>query len=203
MRLAGDLLSIFYYSNLITMRPSVQPAQTCVHLEALPDFSIFQFRVGKLGSIIMQLYFTSQRQDIYDLGIQQGIDAGLLPTFFLTEQELDGLILTVIGIIELYTGKYPDRVIRLRSGSKLQAALFRIILRFHHEILQPLFAIDKEGRQQFFPFRRPMDSHVFLLKRKPECPSLTPPVRTTLSTRSRLLGNPVHVELYKDIPLCS
>jgi hypothetical protein len=177
-------------------------AQPCVYLKALPDFSVFQFRADKNGAVIIQLCFTSQRQDIYDLGIRQGLDFRLLPTCLLTEEEVDNLILTIIGIIELYTGKYPDRVIRLSGINRLQATLFRVILRFHHDILQPLFAIDEEGKRQFFPFRRSADNNVFLLKRKPECYSMDHPVRTTLSTRSRLLGNPVHVELQKDFPLC-
>jgi hypothetical protein len=170
---------------------------TCLH--ALPDLSVFQFRTGQEGSIIIQLRFTILRSGIYDLCIEQCQSSNIFYPFLVTDEDAEVLLYTVIQIIELYTEKYPNRIIRLKGSTNLQATLFRVILRAHHDLLCPLFSIDKEGRSRFFPFRRNAGDSVFLLKRKADSYLPSHPIRASVKTRSRLFGNLVHVELHREI----
>lgn len=170
---------------------------TCLH--ALPDLSVFQFRTGQGGFIIIQLRFTILRSGIYDLSIEQCLTASIFHPSLVTDEDAEEILYTVIQIIELYTERYPNRVIRLKGSTDLQAALFRVILRAHHDLLCPLFSIDKEGGRRFFPFRRNAGDSAFLLKRRADSGLPSHPIRASVKTRSRLFGNLVHVELHREI----
>lgn len=170
---------------------------TCLH--ALPDLSVFQFKAGQGGFIIIQLRFTILRSGIYDLGIEQCQSSNIFYPYLVTDDDAGEILYTVIQIIELYTERYPGRIIRLKGSTDLQAALFRVILRAHHDLLCPLFSIDKEGGRRFFPFRRNAGDSVFLLKRRPDSVLPSHPIRASVKTRSRLFGNLVHVELHREI----
>ena len=170
---------------------------TC--LQALPDLSTFQFRTSREASITFQLRFTLLRSGIYDLGIEQRQSSSVFYPYLFSEDDAGRILDTVIQIIELYTEKYPGRIIRLKGSTDLQAALFRIILSTHHDLLCPLFSIDKEGGKRFFPFRRDGGDGVFLLKRRADSPLLSHPLRASVDMRSRLFGNMVHVELYREM----
>jgi len=173
-------------------------------LRALPDLSLFQFRTGKSGSILIRLRFARLRTSVYDLSVEQrtvGKTAGdaFCDAFFYSEKDAEGLLSTVIQIIELYTGRYPGRIIRLRGNTHLQTVLFKVILRVHHDLLCPLFSIDKEGGRRLFPFRRSAGDSAFLLKRRADSALPSHPIRASVRTRSRLFGNLVHVELEREI----
>jgi len=170
---------------------------TCLH--ALPDLSTFQFRTGRESAITFQLRFTPLRSGIYDLGIEQRQSSNIFYPYFVSEEDAGEILDTVIQVIELYTEKYPGRIIRLKGSTDLQSALFRIILRTHHDLLCPLFSIDKEGGRRFFPFRRNTAESVFLLKRKADSHLPSYPIRASVNMRSRLFGNLVHVELHREI----
>jgi hypothetical protein len=178
------------------------PNHPCIQLKALPDFSVFQFAAGKVGAVIIQLSFTTLKPGLYDLGIRHWYSVAVIDPSLFTVRHVEDVLFKVIGIIELYTEKYPDRVIRLGGSNRLQSMLFRIIMRSHQETLHPLFIIDEPGRKPFFRFRRQVDEDAFLLRRKSAGSPLSHPVRTTLITRSRLFGSPMNVELQKDIPVC-
>jgi hypothetical protein len=172
--------------------------QPYTFLHALPDLSLFQFRTGHGGAILIQLKFILLRSGIYDLSVEQRqLTEGFYPYLF-TEEDARGLLGNVIQVIEMYTERYPGRVIRMKGNTLLQTALFRVILRVHHDLLCPLFSIDREGEKRFFPFRRQPGNSVFLLKRKADSPLPVHPVRSSVRTRSRLFGNWVHVELHKE-----
>jgi hypothetical protein len=173
--------------------------QPYTSLHALPDLSLFQFRTGRDGAILIQLKFVLLRSGIYDLHVQQRQLTESFYPYLFTEEDARGLLGHVIQVIELYTERYPGRVIRLKGHTLLQTALFRVILRVHHDLLCPLFTIDREGEKRFFPFRRPVGDSVYLLKRKADCPLPVHPIRSSVRTRSRLFGNWVHVELHKEI----
>jgi hypothetical protein len=172
--------------------------QTGIHLQAQPDFSAFRFNMGFAGSIRFDLFFTCQRPGIFNLTIEEHMRWGSFYPFMVTDEDADGLLLTIIQIIELYTGKYPDRVVRLKGSSEMQGLLFHVILRSQQEILCPLFTIAEEGRIPFFPFRK-KGKNVFLLKRKPGGALKPHPIQLTLDTHSRLYGTPIQVQLYEEM----
>ncbi len=173
--------------------------QTGIHLQAQPDFGAFRFNMGLAGSIRFDLYFTCQRPGIFNLTIEEHMRLGCFYPFMVTPEDADGLLLTIIQVIELYTGKYPDRVVRLRGSTEMQGLLFRIILRSQQEILCPLFTIAEEGKIPFFPFRGRKDNNIFLLKRKPGGALKPYPIQLTLDTHSRLFGTPIQVRLYEEL----
>ena len=168
-------------------------------LQARSDLSLFQFRTGKGGAILIQLRFIVLRSGVYDLCVEQRQFTGIFHPYLFTEEDARGLLGDVIRVIELYTERYPGRIIRLKGNTLLQTALFRVILRVHHELLCPLFVIDKQGERRFFPFRRDTGNSVFLLKRRADSALPVHPVQESVRTRSRLFGNWVHVELHKEI----
>jgi hypothetical protein len=173
--------------------------QPYITLRALPDLSMFQFKAGHNITINVTMRFTPLRSDIYDLCLEQHslIDASC--PFLFTEEDINSLLGSVIQVIELYSERYPGRIIRLKGASFLQSTLFRVILRAHHNLLCPLFSIDKEGKKRFFPFRRSAGDSAFLLKRRADTPLSSPPMRTSVRSRSRLFGNWVHVELQDEM----
>ena len=169
---------------------------TCVHFEAGPDFSLFRFSTGFAGCAVFQLRFTTRQPDIYDVAVEylHGLpDALHIP---LTDSQIEELLLAMIQMIELYTQKYPERMIRLRGGgSKLQAMLFRVMVLLHQDVLRPWFTIDELERKPIMPFFKSRLASTFLLKRRPDTCLPAHPVQTILHTRSRLFGNPVHVRV--------
>jgi hypothetical protein len=171
----------------------------CLH--ALPDLSLFQFRAGQSGALLIQLRFMLLRSGIYDLCIEQRQFTDVFHPYLFTEEDARSLVGSVIQVIELYTERYPGRIVRLKGNTLLQTALFRVILRVHHDLLCPLFSIDKEGQRRFFPFRRNAGDSVFLLKRRADSSLPIHPIRASVRTRSRLFGNWVHVELHKEISI--
>jgi|SRR5579859_7849580 len=173
--------------------------QSFIRLHALRDLSLFQFRTGYGDTVIIQMRFIALRPGLYDLEIEQHHVSDIFYPSLITDQEAERLLYTVVQIIELYTERYPNRIIRLKGGTVLQATLFRIILRARHELLCPLFSIDKEGRPWFFPFRRNTGDSAFLLKRRADSELPSHPVRSCVNTRSRLFGNLVQVELHTEM----
>jgi hypothetical protein len=169
--------------------------QTCIFLQAQPDFSSFWFTLGLRGALLMELRFTGRRNEIFDLTIERRyVFEDPQPPFF-NEQDVYNLLHAVVQAIELYTGKYPERSVRCRSGDQIQSTIFRIILRSNQDILAAVFSIDQEEKERFRPFSRRPESPTFLLKRKPDPQRKAHPIQHTLNTYSQLFGNPVHIRL--------
>ena len=169
---------------------------TCVHFQAGPDLSLFRFSTGFAGCAVFQLRFAPRQPGIYDAAVEYL--HGFPDTFYmpLTDGQIEELLLAMIQMIELYTQKYPERVIRLRSGgSKLQAMLFKVMVLAHQDILRPWFTIEEQQQRSMFPFFNNRVASTFILKRKPDPCLPAHPVQTILHTRSRLFGNPVHVSV--------
>jgi hypothetical protein len=167
---------------------------TCVRFEAGPDLSLFRFNTGFAGSAVFQLRFSASHPDIYDATVEYlhcFPGALYIP---LTDEQVEELLLVMVQMIELYTQKYPERRIRLKGGGHLQSMLFKVMLLVHQDAMRPWFTIDEERRKLSLPFFRGRDSPTFFLKRKPDTRQPAP-IQTILHTRSRLFGNPVHVQV--------
>ena len=168
--------------------------QSCTYLHARPDFGIFRFVKGVAGSLILELSFTSKQPGIFDLCVERcQLFHNAIPPLLL-DDDVEDLLTTVIQVIELYTGKYPDRTVRLRQNSRLQATLFPIILDVYRERLDPMFLINEQKAVLPFLPRRPNGATI-ILKRKPDSLLKAHPIQFTLNTHSRLFGNAVHVRL--------
>ncbi len=173
--------------------------QICTHLQARPDLSLFRFTTGLLGSVIIELRFTALRPGIFDFSIEERyvVSKSLLGLF--DDEDVDQLLLTVVQAIELYTGKHPERIIRLKANNRLESAVFRVITRTFLDMLRPLFVIEEEAKNRFVPFRRTGSGNSFLLKRKPSPDGRTPPMQLTLNTHSCISGKLVQVRLCEEL----
>lgn len=171
----------------------------CLHFLAEPDLSLFRFNTGFAGCAVFELRFTSRQAGIYDAAVEYihcFPDTLCTP---LTDSQVEELLLVLMQMIEQYTQKYPDRVIRLRGGNRLQAMLFRVMLLIHQDVLRPWFTIDEQERKALLPFFPGRPPSTFLLKRRPDVCLPSHPVQTILHTRSRLFGNPVHIRVVGEV----
>ena len=194
------------WSNLIlTERPTAgrrsilkfcrMSIPTYVRLEAGADLSLLRFNTGFAGCAVFQLRFSALHPDFYDATVEYlhcFPGALYVP---LTDGQIEELLLVMIQMIELYTQRYPERKIRLKGGSQLQAMLFSVMLLVHQDVLRPWFTIDELPQRSMMPFFRSRKGSTFFLKRRPDARLPAHPVQTTLHTRSRLFGNPVHVQV--------
>lgn len=169
--------------------------QTCICLQAQPDFSFFWVTLGVRGALLVEMRFTSKQPNVFDLTLERRYLFEDPPAFF-NEQDVDTLLFAVTQAIELFTGKYPERSVRCKAGDKVQNAIFRIILRLNQDALATLFSVEEEQKDQYRSFgRRPPDIPSFLLKRKPDALRRPQQMQLTLNTYSQLFGNPVFVRL--------
>lgn len=170
--------------------------QTCICLQAQADFSAFWFTLGIRGALLMEMRFTNQHPNIFDLTLEKRyLFEDPQPAFF-NEHDVDTLLYAVVQAIELYTGKYPERSVRCKAGGdSIQTTIFRMILLTNQEVLANMFSIDEEGKERFRSFGRRSDNSSFLLKRKPDPQRSPHPIQLTLNTYSQLFGSPVFVRL--------
>jgi hypothetical protein len=173
-----------------------------MNLQALPDFSAFQFSsTGTAGTVVRQVRFSGQKDGrIYHLDLRD-LPAGKKsdPALLADNGDMDQVMATVIQIIEIYTERYPRRTIRLKGNTGQKAQLYRAALDKHLPILCPLFLIELEEKLSAPDSGREIDAIAFLLKRKP-IPYLTfHTFQTIWSGQSRLFGKKVKIELEKGI----
>jgi len=174
-------------------------------LKALPDFSAFQFTSqGIAGSTTRQVRFINQKEpDVYNLDLGDWDPRNQQSGSITDNGDMNKVISTMMLIIELYTERYPMRTVRLKGNTKEKSRLYRIALDMHVNHLLPLFDIGLEEERHFF-FQKPrgreaFDNIAFLLKRKPGLCFTVHTIQTTLSSHSLLFGNPVSVELHRNI----
>jgi len=168
--------------------------QTCIHLQAQSDFSKFWFS-GMPGALVIELSFVNHKGNVYDLIIERGYLYDDPFPAIPTPKDINSLLYAVVQALELYTGKYPDRIIRCKPGDRIQALTFRILMRANYEVLCSLFTIQEEGKGRLPPVGRNVENIIFLLKRKPGSQNKKHPSQLSITTYSQLFGNPVHVSL--------
>lgn len=174
------------------------------HLQALRDFSAFQFTsAGLAGPVTRQVRFNGQKDagiynlDLRDLPVTKKDDPGRV-----TDQgDMNAVLATLVQIIEIYTERYPRRSIRLKGDTQEKAHLYRTALDHHLDILCPLFIINLEEHISDPDGDRNIDNIAFVLKRKP-IPFLSiHAIQTTWGGHSRLFGRKVTIEMDKAVRL--
>ncbi len=174
-------------------------SQTCAHLQARPDLSLFRFATGFCGSVIIELRFTALRPGVFDFTIEEHRTIANTVLTLYNDDDVNELLLTIVQAIELYTGKYPERIIRLRPNNRLESAVFQVITRAIFDILRPMFIIEEEVKGRLIPFRRSGGNNCFLLKRKPDPDGRMYPIQLTLNTHSWVSGKLVQVRLCEEL----
>jgi hypothetical protein len=189
----------------LNFSPAKNNYMTCspyTNLQATPDFSTFQFTSPTpTEPVIRQVRFTGQKDGlIYHLDLRDRSDGRKdNPSRILDIGDMDNILATLIEIIEIYTERYPRRVIRLKGNTWQKVFLYREALDRYADILCPLFTIDMEARNSSTGPGSDPDSISFLLKRKP-IPYLTiHSIHSTWKGLSRLFEKKFSIELDKTI----
>jgi hypothetical protein len=169
-----------------------------IKLQALPDFSAFQFTsIGDSGNIVRQVRFNGHQNgriyhlDLRDLPAPQKGEPGKIADC----GDMDIVMATLMQIIEIYTERYPRRTVRLRGNTRQKARLYRTALEKHLTILHPIFMVELEKSD----VETDIDSIAFLLKRKPIPYFTIHTIHTTWNGQSRLFDKKVTIELNKTL----
>lgn len=183
------------------------------NLEATPDFATFQFISPSLPeSTVRQVRFNGhQGGRIYHVEFRNGEPNKKDAPNWPDSRDFLCTVLTTLQIIEIYSERYPRRVLRFCGNSTVKALVFGTILaRFHH-LLIPLFDIETEtpGSDSSDKPERPCPfsggpvekdrSHAFLIRRKPvPCFSLNT-VESTWNGTSRIFHDRFSIKLDRQV----
>jgi hypothetical protein len=175
-------------------------------MKALPDFSAFQFTSEEAaGPTTREVRFIQKTSDIYNLVIEDvPEDEESPPGGENKNGDINGLMTTLILIIELYTERYPTRIIRLKGDTTEKARLYRKTLDKHVEALSSFFEIHLEKDRNFFrSFRQrdSLDNIAFLVRRKPGWSFTVHTLQTNRCSRSLLFDRAVSVEIQRSIEI--
>lgn len=185
------------FCKIISMSP-------CTAMKALPDFSAFQFTNEEAtGPTTREVRFLQKTPDIYNMDIGNLPEKEELPPGQ-GNGELNCLMTTLILIIELYTEKYPTRIIRLKGDTTEKARLYRKTLDKYVGSLSSFFEIHLEKDRNFFRALRQRDSVdniAFLVKRKPGWSFTIHTLQTNRCSRSQLFDRAVSVEIQRSIEI--
>ena len=112
--------------------------------------------------------------------------------------EFSDAALTLVLIIEIYTERYPNRVLRFSGDGQIKALLFGTISGRFKYLIETLFTITWE-RHQTTGIGQEAGCRVFLLRRKPIPYMLVHTVETNWSGVSRVFNNQFKIEVEKSI----
>jgi hypothetical protein len=184
-------------------------------LQAMPDFATFQFTSPTLPEpMIRQVRFNGHRDGrIYHAEFRN------LPTdkkddpSWPDSKDFLCVVLTTLQIIEIYSERYPRRILRFNGDTAPKALVFgTILVRFRH-LLAPIFQIEAEtpgpnssdGKERSCPFSGGPGgkdrSYTFLIKRKPFPYFSVHTVESTWNGTSRIFNNRFSIGLDKRIQI--
>jgi hypothetical protein len=196
------------------------------NLQATPDFATFQFSSPTLPEpTIRQLRFNSQQGGrIYHTEFRNRPTDKKDDPSWQDSKDFLCVVLTTLQIIEIYSERYPRRILRFSGDTTPKALVFGTILtRFHH-LLNPLFLIETESpghgatrgnertcvlpggaggndRCNASPGGRSGNdrSYAFLIRRKPVPFFSVHTIESTWNGTSRIFDNRFSIELDKSI----
>ncbi|HLI94113.1 MAG TPA: hypothetical protein VKU83_10900 [Puia sp.] len=169
------------------------------NLQAAPDFANFNFISPTLpGPIERQVRFISQPGgQIYLVDFRNKPAESKEPPNWPESKDFLLVTCTLLQIVEIYTERYPQRVLRFRADSRLKRLIFlNMALRFEN-LLSPLFLVDKNDGGLPRPEGDPV--FVFQVQRKPVPFVAINTVQSTWNGTSRIFGKPFKVEIDRSI----
>lgn len=173
--------------------------QTSVVLQATNDFSLFWFMLGSGGDLQVGVRFNHRQDDVFDLTIERRYVSECPNPCSFTEEDVDIFLIGIAHAIELYTAKYPDRVVRWAPAEQIQEVIFRILFNTLSTPMSALFSIqsDQTGDRPGCMDGKAGGKGPVLLKRLTDtCPN--PFSREqVITTQSQMFGNLLLVRLFK------
>ena len=165
------------------------------NLHATPDFANFEFSSPTLSEpTARQVRFIGQQGGhIYHVEFRNKPVGKKDEASWPDSKDFLCVVLTLLQIIEIYSERYPRRILRFHGNTTPKALVFGAILTRYHHLLHPLFQIESEA-----PVRRAADG-VFLIKRKPLPFFSIHTVESTWNGTSRMFRSDFSIELDKSI----
>jgi hypothetical protein len=172
------------------------------NFQATPDFALFQFSSGGPTlpeAIVRQVRFNShQNGRIYHVDIRNKQAEKKDDPSWPDSKEFLHVVATTIQIIEIYSERYPRRILRFCGDSRLKALIFGAILTRFHQLLCPLFVIETETPESIDE-EEDARAYAFLIKRKPLPFFSVQTVETKWKGSSRIFNNRYSIDLEKCI----
>lgn len=183
------------------------------NLQATPDFAMFQFASPTLPEpTIRQVRFIShQGGRIYHVELRSQPAHKKDDAHWTDSKEFFCAVLTVLQIIEIYSERYPRRILRFCGDTAIKVLFFGTIFERFHHLLAPFFQIEPEmpvrgegnGKERPCPFAGGPEGkdrfHAFLVTRKPFPYLSIHTVESTWNGNSRIFNNRFSIELDKSI----
>jgi hypothetical protein len=173
-------------------------------LQATPDFATFQFTSPTLPEpSVRQVRFNGHQG-----GGSYHVEFRSKPTdkkddpAWPESKDFLCVVLTTIQIIEIYSERYPRRILRFIGNAAPKALVFgTILVRFRH-LLVPLFQIETEtpGLNGSDGGERPW-SYAFFMKRKPFPYFSVHTVESTWNGTSRIFNNRFSINLDRRVQI--
>jgi hypothetical protein len=178
---------------------STSPA---LSLYATRDFTTFQFSDRKSDDpFIWRVRFIRQSDNrTYEATLSCRTENGGSLSIRSPDPS-DDVLATFLLIIDVYTDRYPARIIRLQAESVEQARKCRQAVEKHLKKLEPLFIIGLDKEVVVLNFDLGMHESPLVLKRKP-IPFITlTSITTVWNVRSRLFNEQVAVVMDQSIQM--
>ena len=135
------------------------------------DLRVFEFvSIGKYGSITKRIAFMpTEMPFVYNLAFGDVNEDDEINDFSISDNgDRNKVLATLAKVIDLYTDKYPERLIYFRGSTKERTRLYRMAVGLNLEELSEKFEIyaEVEDNLEFLPFHKNMQIIAFLIKRK-------------------------------------
>jgi hypothetical protein len=183
-----------------------QQARPTNHLQALRDFSLFQFiTTHSQNPVARQVRFICQLgRYIYNLDVRNFLyQKDSNPANRQDKETINGELATLIQIIEIYAERYPERTIRLGGDKEENFKLYQAAMEKYLDKICHLFLVDIEERGVFSETTGNKITVALLLKRKPIPYISIYSIRTLWNSHSRLFGTTITIELFKTFSMRS
>jgi hypothetical protein len=134
------------------------------------DLGAFEFlSIGKNGTVKKRIAFERTAiKDIYSLSLASIRNDGSLDFDDISDNgDRNKVLATVARAVEIYTTRYPKRLIYFKGNSPTRTRLYRMAIGLNLEELSQSFEIFAvvEGRTYPIPFQRNMEVMAFLIRR--------------------------------------
>lgn len=135
------------------------------------DLSLFEFvSSGEKGDIPKRIVFIpTNTKEVYILAFgnitkEDEIDDNAISD----NRDRNKILATIAVAIDLYTRRYPERMIYFRGSTKGRTRLYRMAVGLNFEELSETFEIyaEVDHYDHFVPFRKNMEINAFLIWRK-------------------------------------
>jgi hypothetical protein len=140
-------------------------------LRVRSDYQMFEFEsIGKNGSVLKRILFMPTITPmLYNLEFGDIDETGMLDYYSISNNDdRDKILATIVKAIEIYTFKYPERLIYFSGSTKERTRLYRMAIGLNFEALSQKFEImvKTENEIELTAFEKNIQATGFFIKRK-------------------------------------